>query len=117
MNLTVMERVVLGNLLPAEGDFITLKVLRKLREDLSFSDVDFKKWDIQTIPSTDGGGSRLAWKMVNDKGKPIDQEAEISIGEKATDVIVESLEKLNESKKLTNDYFTLYEKFVENGAK
>lgn len=117
MKLTVQERLTLGNMLaPLEGDFTTLKLVRKLRGDLSFSDEEFKKFEIKQVPGGDGSVS-LTWRTLDKKNKPIDQEADIEIGEKATDIIVSALSKLNEQKKLRNDHFTLYEKFIENGAK
>ena len=36
LKLSVYERLVLLNILPKEGNFITLKIIRQLREDLSF---------------------------------------------------------------------------------
>jgi len=40
------------------------------------------------------------------------EEKEISIGEKATDIIVEALKELNKNKKLTANHYSLYVKFV-----
>lgn len=106
MKLTVQERVMLGNILPQEGNFVTLKVLRNLKMDLSFSEAETKKWAIAT---RDG---QVNWRLLNEKNKPIDQEAEIEIGEKAKDIIVLALAKLNEEKKLRDEHYTLYERFI-----
>jgi len=106
MKLTVHERLMLGNILPQEGDFVTLKVLRNLKMDLSFSDPELKKWSIRT---SDG---RVDWRLFNDKNKPIDQEAEIEVGGKAKDIIVKALAELNEKKKLREEHLTLYERFI-----
>ncbi|KKN11795.1 hypothetical protein LCGC14_1023000, partial [marine sediment metagenome] len=38
----------------------------------------------------------------------------IEIGEIATGIIVETLKTLNETDKLRDEHFTLYEKFIEN---
>ena len=35
MELSVYDRLILLNILPKEGDFTTLKIVRKLREDLT----------------------------------------------------------------------------------
>ena len=45
----------------------------------------------------------------NEKGA---DERDIKIGEKATDILIEALRKLDEDKKLTNQHFSLYEKFA-----
>ncbi len=100
MELSVFERLILLNVLPREGDFTTLKIVRKLREDLSFTEEEHKVLQFQQ------DGTQMQWKREGDIPK------DISIGEKATDVIVGVLKKLNADKKLTEQHFSLYEKFV-----
>jgi len=89
--------------LPQEGNFITLKVVRKLRESLSFSEEEIKQYK---FVQSEG---RVTW---DDKAE---QSKEIELGEKAMDIISEALKKLNEDKKLKDEHFTIYEKFVEKG--
>jgi len=100
--LTVVERLVLLNILPKEGDFTTIKLLRKLRENLSFDEDEHKKLNFVQ------DGDQVRWDM-----KAV-VEKHIAIGEKMTDIIQGALKKLNDEKKLTDEHFTLYEKFVEN---
>lgn len=107
MLLTVFERMLLLNILPREGDFTTLKIVRKLRETLSFSESEHKLWQ----PKNDNDGHVL-WKIMDDDGNPIPQEKEINVGEKATDIIVEVLKRLDKEKKLTDEHYSLYEKFI-----
>lgn len=104
MLLNTFERLILLNILPREGDFTTLKIVRKMREDLSFTEEEHKDLSI----TVDEKGS-VKWKTEADKAIPI------TIGEKATDIIVSVLKKLNDEKKLTEQHYTLYEKFVERG--
>jgi hypothetical protein len=101
MKLDTKERLVLLAILPKEGDFTTLKIVRKLREDLSFTEDEHAvlKFDYQENGS-------VKWNLEGDKFK------EIEIGEKATDLIVEALKKLNTDRKLTDDHFQLYGKFI-----
>ena len=101
MELSIFERLILLNVLPKEGDFTTLKIVRKLRDDLSFSEDEHKVLEFKN----DGG--QVQWKLAGDIAK------DISIGEKATDIIVEVLKELNKTKKLTEQHIGLYEKFVE----
>ena len=101
MNLGVFDRLILLNILPKEGDFTTLKIIRKMREDLSFSEEEYKALELKT-----GDKGQVLWKQEADKPN------EINIGEKATDIIVEVLKKLNDGKKLTDQHDSLYEKFV-----
>ena len=101
MKLNVKERYVLLQILPREGDFITITVLKELKEKVFPSVVELDEFEIKQV------NSQIKW---NDKG---DEEREIEIGERATDIIVGSLKKLNDEKKLTEDHFSLYEKFVK----
>jgi len=100
MNLTVLERLILLQILPKEGNFVTLRVLRSLTSSLGLSEGDIKEFEVKQ------DGEIATW---NNKGN---EEREIEIGEKATDIIIESLKELNDSKKLTEQHFSLYEKFV-----
>ena len=101
MELGVFERLILLNILPKEGDFTTLKIVRKMREGLSFTEEEHKALEFK---QEDEG--RVLWKQDADKPK------EISIAEKATDIIVEVLKKLNDNKKLQDQHYSLYEKFI-----
>jgi len=100
MELKVYERLILLNILPKEGDFTTLKIVRKLREDLSFSEDEHKVLQFEQSEGT------VKWKSEGDIPK------DIPIGEKATDVIADVLKKLSKDKKLNDSHFDLYEKFV-----
>lgn len=101
MELGVFNRLILLNLLPKEGDFTTLKIIRKLREDLSFSEAEHK--DLQ-FKNENGA---VQWQQAADIPK------DIPIGEKATDIIVDVLKKLDKEKKLQDQHYQLYELFVE----
>lgn len=100
MKLNTFERLILLNILPKEGDFTTLKIVRKLREALSFSEAEHKALQFKQE------GEKVLWKT------EADVEKDITIGEKATDIIVEVLKKLNSEKKLTEQHFSLYEKYI-----
>lgn len=103
MQLTVKERIMVLNILPAEGNFVTLKIIGDLKSALSFTEEELKSFEIKE----DGG--RVTW---NQTAK---QEAEISVGPKATSVIAEALEKMDRENKLTVDHLSIYEKFVDGG--
>ncbi len=101
MKLTVRERLVTLSILPQEGDFLTLKVLRKLRESLGFDESEHK---LYKFVQKDGS---ITWD-----DKTI-QEKEVEIGEKAQEIISNSLKELNREKKLKDEHFDIYAKFVE----
>jgi len=100
MKFNVLERVVLMNLLPKEGSFANIKLLRVARESLSFDDLENKKLNfVQTENS-------LNWNPEADiVGK------DIELGEVVTQMIVKELKKLDEEEKLMEDHFSIFEKF------
>ena len=100
MKLNLLERVTILGILPQEANFLNLKIIKDIQDVVSFTEEDFKEFDIK---QTDG---KITW---NAKGT---EEKEISIGEKATDIIVEALKELNKDKKLTANHYSLYVKFV-----
>lgn len=106
MKLTVLERLMCQGLLPQETNFTTLKLMRVARENLSFTNEEVKTLNFKV---SDG---KTQWNPVADREVG---EVEIELGEVATEEIKKALKKLNEENKLTNDHFSLYEKFVEGG--
>ncbi len=100
MELGVFDRLILLNILPKEGDFTTLKIIRQLREDLSFTEEEHKALKFEQ------NEGNVKWQTAADKPR------KINIGDKAKEVIVTVLKKLNEQKKLTEQHFSVYEKFV-----
>jgi len=102
MKLDVLNRLVLLNVLPKEGNIMTLKIVRKLREELSFSEEEHKELDFQE------SNGKLVWNTV------INDDKEIEIGEKASDIIVETLKKLDRENKLHEDHLPIWEMFIED---
>ncbi len=101
MKLNVLERITALGIMPEAGNFATLRVMNDLRMALSLTEAEFKEFGVKQE------GDQMSW---NPKGT---EEREIKVGEKATDILVEALEKLDKEKKLLNQHYTLYEKFVE----
>jgi len=99
MDLSVVERLVLLSLLPQEGSYINLKLLRTAREELSFSDEEVG------ILNFVQEGDQVRWNMEADVIK------DVAIGQVVTLMIVDSLKKLDGEGKLKNDHFSLFEKF------
>lgn len=101
MKLTILERLLALGVLPKEGSYITLKVIRRGQEELSFTDEEIKKYKFVNE------GEQTRW---DDK---VEQETDIKLGSKVKTLIAEELEKLDKDKKLTQQHFTLYQKFVK----
>lgn len=100
MNLNVKERLMLLGLLPNEGNFANLKIIRKLQEDLSFSEEEHQEFGLK---ETEQG---VEWVTAADR------EKEVEIGLKASEIIADALKDLDRKNKLQVDHISLFEKFV-----
>lgn len=100
MKLSVNARLILLGIIPQQGDFTTLKIIRDMRSELSFSEEDHKKLKFRQEETM------VYWEEgLEDK--------EINFGKKATSIIVDAFKKLDNQKKLRIEHMGLYEKFVE----
>jgi hypothetical protein len=103
IKLDIMERVVLFNLLPKEGNFMTLKTLRQAKEKIGLDPKEIK--DAKVKQNVENG--TLTWDADKDPHK------EIEINRDVKKIIVDALEKLDKDGKLNDQHITLFEKFVE----
>jgi len=106
MKLNLIERFTILKILPQEGNFATLKILNNLRLSLAPSEEESKEFEIRPEVMEGEQATKIVW---NTKGQ---EEREVEVGEKATDIIIESLKSLDKSKKLNNEHFSIYEKFI-----
>lgn len=138
LRLDVMERLVLLGLLPAEGTFANLKLLRIAKEQLSFDDKENKllkfriigegqeakqTWDSHRfVRKSDGveldGSPEFVQKMLAAKPEdfervPVVLDKEIKIGEVVEQMVVKSLKELDGKEGLKEEHFSLYEKFID----
>lgn len=145
MELTTMERVKLLETLPKQEDILSLKILRKLKETLSFSEEELSHFDCSyeyacqwRRTDKDGKMERCTNKgffkeqpnkeqptcgVHNEKMAQTGQMTffvppeyqmktkEIYMGAKALSIASSGLKRLNDSKHLTEEHVSLYEKF------
>jgi len=106
MQLSVLERLLVQSLIPTTANFTNLKLIRKAREALSFTEEENKL----LVFRHDGVGAdtKTLW---NDG---VVGEREIDLGDTVFGLVVKELKKLDSENKLTSDHFSIYEKFVEN---
>ena len=101
-NLNVLERLKIIEIIQGlSGSFADLKIIQDTISKVGFSEEEIKKYQIKTTDLN------TAW---NSKGK---EDVEIEFGERACQIIIDELKKLNEAEKLTQHLFSVYEKFVE----
>jgi hypothetical protein len=141
VKLNMMERFHLLNLLPMQGDYITLKIMRKLRESLAPDEKEieeyqfWREWACSHKSYIEEGAKVVCEyteesatqpkcpfhdKVCTDTGKLFwrdevkDKVKEIWLGGKARDLIVEALKLLEDDKRLSEEDGTanLYEKFI-----
>ena len=118
MQLTVLERILLLNLLPKEGNVITLRVVRKVREALSFSDEEQAALDFrhegeavhgqEELPAAERKRVPEGQIVWNQKAEPA---KEFRFGETALKLIRKELTRLDTDGKLNEPMVPLYDKF------
>ena len=101
MELSVFERLILLNIMPQEGDFLTIKIIHELKQALAFSEDEHKALQFQP-----GENGEVRWVSEADKPK------EIEIGDVAKNIIKQRLIELDKEKKLTEQHISIYERFV-----
>ena len=101
MLLTLKERILLIQVLPAESDVFSQRIIRDLKAKLGLSEEDWKTYDI--VKSGEDG---IQWNQEKDIG------VEYSFGIKATEIIVSALNELSKSKKVNGDLLLLFDKFI-----
>jgi hypothetical protein len=101
MKLNVLERALLLQLLPVKEDILILKIIHDLKNNLSLTEEEHKEFNILVDEDS------ITW---NNKGN---EEKEINIGEKATDICIDALKEANKNKILTEQHISLYDKFIK----
>jgi len=101
VGLNVIERGTILSILPKEGNFITLRLIRDLASKVGLSAQEITDFEIVTTEN------RTTWNM---KGAA---PTELEFVESEVDIIKKQLKDLNEKQKLTSEMFTLYEKFCQ----
>lgn len=133
MKLTISERLVLGTILPAQGDYTTLKLIRKLRESLSFSEAEHKQLNFKNRFDCPECGAEVfsaenpkcedrsckAFDQYMRKSNFINWDDTVNIikdvhmGNKAKELLKSTLKKMSDEGKLNETYIDAYEKFVK----
>lgn len=98
-NLTIADRFATLGILPAEGNFATLKIVRKLREQLSLTQDEIKEYKVEQV------GDQITWA----NGA---KTTEMEFGDFNAEMIQKVLKKLNDEEKLEERHYAIYEQFV-----
>ena len=131
MELTIVERLKLVELLPDQESILTLKIIRKLRETLSFSEEELKLMGVRyeyICPEEDCGNKGFfpsapkcaehdvlmvpTGQMTMNLAPEMQAKVkEIHMGPQALTIASDTLKRANENKLLTDAHISLYEKF------
>jgi hypothetical protein len=104
--LDILERLMLLGILPKEGTYANLKLLRVVKEALSFSDAENKKLQFKQDVGPDGQ-PMLFWNP------NVKADKEIFFGDVVEGLIRATLTDLDKAGKITESHYSLYEKFME----
>lgn len=101
------ERLLTLSMIPGEGSILMLRIIREIKDQLSFSEEELKTMNYVETQLPDGK-MRMRW----DQGKVLPKE--IDFGEAAIVLIRDRLNELDRTKKLTEGHIPLFEKFNQN---
>jgi len=101
--LSVKNRLMLLGILPPEGDLTTIRIVRELREGLSFSEGEHADLQMKQV------NNQVTWQEGAVPDKVLD------LGPKAVEVIRKAIKKLDDEKRLTEDHLELVGLFEYDG--
>jgi hypothetical protein len=119
--------MALYKILPQQGVFVTLKILRKLKESLSLSEAEVRRCirrkyrcnecDLEVFDQKPPLCVKCNKHMEPTPTIQIDKKADpnknVHLGSEAYLICQNALRKLDKDEKLTEDHMSLYEKFIE----
>jgi len=105
VRLSILNRLSLLGLLTNKGDSTTLKILRELREELSFTNEEHAIIKFQPQP-----GGKLAW---DDDALPNKEFEFEGIREVILEKVKTQLREMEKKSELLLDYLALYEVLIE----
>jgi hypothetical protein len=108
MLLEVHERFALLNILPKTGDYAALKTIRRAKEMISFTPEEIRFYGITNGVNPETGKPQVNWNTQ----KAQEVVKDVPVDEYVTNVIRDKLSELSKKGQLTEDFMSLYEKFV-----
>ena len=102
MKFEVEDRLVILNVLPKEGDIVTVRLLRDLALKIGFTAKEQEDYKIVTLEN-----GQVKWDLLKAKAK------EIELLDPEKKAITEALEEFNKQKKLNFGQIKLYEVFCK----
>lgn len=101
MKLTILERLVLGNILPQRGNFTLMIAVKEIKDKVILTSEEIQKFNI----IADDHGTR--WSKEGES-----YEVDIEFGNTLSVIINEALQEKSKTNELTEEMISLYQKFV-----
>lgn len=98
--LNISERLMIMQILPKEGNFVLLKMIRDLNSKVGFSADEIQEFNIKT------NDDKITWDSKGMVEKAIDFKI------KELEIIADALKKLDKESKLEFRHFSIFEKFA-----
>lgn len=103
MKLNFMDRMMILNLLPETGTYLSLKTIRVLREALAPTPEEVAELCIVEVQDT----GQITWDNTKDSA------SDIVIGEIAFEMIKSKLKEMDKDEELTANHENIYKLFVD----
>jgi hypothetical protein len=100
VELGIRERLTICRILPKEGNFVTLKLIRDLLNKVGLKAEEYTEFGIKEE------GGMVMWNENANVPKPFE------FAEAERELIKRQLKQLDESNKLDNETIAIYEKFM-----
>jgi hypothetical protein len=102
VELSIGERLVLLALLPREGSSATLRLVRRLRRDLLFTEAEQRQWQMRV----DAASGMVLWDDTQTLQK------DVPIGLTAMALIRDALTQRSQQHRLPESWLDVYDRFV-----
>jgi len=102
VKLNIAERLSIVDILPIQGNYITIKTINRLRDLLLPDSKEVKKYNLIQE------GNQIKWDS-----RYSNETKEFDLDEFECEIIKKQLIELDKSEKLTPDLIKVYEKFVK----
>lgn len=102
MRLSYLERLLIGNLYPKEGDILTQLLVKSIKEKVKLTKEEIKKIGLQKYPN-----GKLRYESKKEK------EIKINFTEDELKLLKEQVNRLDEQKKVTQELLNLCVKIKE----
>lgn len=101
MKLTILERLVLGGILPQRNNYTTMVAINEIKDKIAITTKEIEKYEIIS------GDQQTTWSKEGES-----YQIDVDFGKTLSTVINEALQEKSKNKELTHEMISLYEKFV-----